>query len=335
MTHARTILVGIYSPFAAWNIPASSVERLRELFPEHRFLHARTDDEALALIPEADVAFMFEVRPEHLAAARRLKWIHCPAAGVTGMLFPAMIESPVVMTNSRGISANTIAEHVVAVTLVMFRKLRLVFNRQAEHAWALDEVLGDPPLRTIAGSEVLVIGLGAIGMATARRMAALNARVTAIRRRAVGSPPDFVERLGVPGDLLEYLATADVVVLAAPQTRETAGLIGAPELAGMRRDSLLVNVSRGSLVDERALAATLSSPSAGRTVGAAALDVFEREPLPPDSPLWRLPNVLITPHMAGFYAERWDAATSLFADNLQRFEAGRPLMNVVDKDAGY
>lgn len=335
MTRARTILIGIYSRFAAWNIPAAHVERLREWFPAHRFLHARTDAEALALIPGADVAFMFEVRPEHLAAARRLKWIHCPAAGVTAMLFPAMIESPVVMSNSRGISADTIAEHVVAVTLVMFRKLRLVLERQAERVWALDEVLGDPPLRTIAGSEVLVVGLGAIGMATARRMSALQARVTAIRRQPAGTRPDFVERVGTPGNLLEYLATADVVVLAAPQTRETAHLIGAPELAGMRRGSLLVNVSRGSLVDERALVEALSSTSARRTIGAAVLDVFEREPLPPDSPLWRLPNVLITPHMAGFYAERWDAAASLFADNLRRFEAGQPLLNVVDKEAGY
>jgi phosphoglycerate dehydrogenase-like enzyme len=335
VTRARTILIGIYSRFAAWNIPASYVERLRETFPEHRFLHAHSDQEALALIPDADVAFMFEVRPEHLAAARQLKWIHCPAAGVTGMLFPAMIESPVLMSNSRGISADTIAEHVIAVTLVMFRKLRLVFMRQAERTWALDEVLADPPIRTIAGSEVLVVGLGAIGMATARRMSALDARVTAIRRTRGGSPPDFVECVGAPEDLLEFLPSADVVVVAAPQTPETAGLIGARELAAMRRDSLLVNVSRGSLVDERALSAALSLPQPHRTIGAAALDVFEFEPLPPDSGLWGLPNVLITPHMSGFSADRWDRATELFAVNLRRFEAGQPLLNVVDKVAGY
>jgi phosphoglycerate dehydrogenase-like enzyme len=278
---------------------------------------------------------MSEVRPEHLAAARQLKWIHCPAAGVTGMLFPAMIESPVVMSNSRGISADTIAEHVVAVTLVMFRKLPLVLARQADQTWALDAVLADPPLRTIAGSEVLMIGLGAIGMATARRMSALKARVTAIRRRPEGSPPDFVERRGGPENLLDFLPTADVVVLAAPQTRETARLIGARELAAMRRDSLLVNVSRGSLIDESALVAALSLPLPDRTIGAAALDVFDREPLPPESPLWRLPGVLITPHMAGFRADHWNAVTGLFADNLRRFEAGQPLLNVVDKEAGY
>ena len=334
MTRGRTILVGIYSRFAAWNIPASYVERLRELFPDYRFLHARSDQEALTSIPDADVAFMSEVRPEHLAAARRLQWIHCPAAGVAGMLFPAMIESPVLISNSRGISADTIAEHVVAVTLVIFRKLPLVIARQAEQTWALDAVLADPPLRTVAGSDVLVIGLGAIGMATARRMSALGARVSAIRRQREGSPPGFLARIGTPENLLEFLPTADVVVLSAPQTRETARLIGARELAVMRRNSLLVNVSRGSLVDENALVAALSSTS-GRTIGAAALDVFEHEPLAPGSPLWRLPNVLVTPHMAGFRADHWDAVIRLFADNLRRFAAGQPLQNVVNKEAGY
>jgi phosphoglycerate dehydrogenase-like enzyme len=335
VTRARTIVVGIYSPFVAWNIPATHVERLRATFPHDRFLHAQSEREALELIPDADVAFMSEVRPEHLAAARHLEWIHSPAAGVGGMLFPAMIESAVRMSNSRGISADTIAEHVVAVTLVLFRKLTLAFQSQASRTWAQDAVLADPPLRTIAGSEVLIVGLGSIGMATARRMSALGARVTGVRRHADGSQPPFVDRAGSPEALLDLLPTADVVVVAAPQTRDTRHLIGARELAAMHRDSILVNVSRGALVDERALATVLSAPPAARTVGAAALDVFEHEPLSPDSPLWDLPNVFITPHMAGFRADHWDAVTALFADNLRRFESGQPLLNVVNKREGY
>jgi phosphoglycerate dehydrogenase-like enzyme len=336
----RTILVGIYSPFAAWNIPAAYVDRLRREFPEHQFLHASNENEALELIPPAHVAFMAEVRPEHLAAARHLEWIHSPAAGLGGMLFPAMIESRVMMSNSRGISADTIAEHVLAVTLVMFRKLSLAFRSQAERVWAQDAMLASPPVRTIAGSHVLVVGLGAIGTATARRMAALGARVTAIRRRASldndrDGRPTFVELVAEPNTLLDLLPSADVVVLAAPQTRETRGLIGARELAVMRRDALLVNVSRGRLVDEAALAAALTVPAAARTLGGAALDVFEHEPLSADSPLWTLPNVLITPHVAGFRRDHWDAVTTLFAENLRRFESGQPLVNVVDKEAGY
>jgi phosphoglycerate dehydrogenase-like enzyme len=335
LTISRTILVGIYSPFAAWNIPAACVDRLRDEFSEHQFVHASNENEALERIPGAHVAFMSEVGPEHLAAARHLEWIHSPAAGLGGMLFPAMIESRVIMSNSRGISADTIAEHVLAVTLVMFRKLPLAFRSQAERVWAQDAMLADPPLRTIAGSHVLVVGLGAIGTATARRMAGLGARVTGIRRRASGPRPGFVDLVATPDALLDLLPLADVVVLAAPQTRETRGLIGARELAVMRRDALLVNVSRGKLVDEAALAAAQTAPPAVRTLGGPAHDDFEHQPQSPDSPLWALPNVLITPHMAGFRRDHWDGVTTLFAENLRRFGSGHPLLNVVDKEAGY
>ena len=335
MTRSRTILVGIYSPFPAWNIPATSVARLQDQFPHHRILHARSDDEALDLIGDAEIAFMAEARPSHLEAARHLAWIHSPAAGIGGMLFPSMVESPVVMTNSRGISTDTIAEHVLAVTLAMFRKLPLVWQRQAAREWAQSAVLADPPLRTIAGARVLIVGLGSIGAATASRLAALGARVEAVRRRTSASLPPYVERVVPPEALIEVLPAADVVVLAAPQTRDTRGLIGWRELAAMRPGSLLVNVSRGKLVDEAALASALSAPPSTRTLAGAALDVFEHEPLSPDSPLWSLPNVLITPHIAGFRPDHWDAVTALFADNLRRFESGQLLRNIVDKEAGY
>ena len=331
MTTARTILVGIYSPFASWNIPAPHVARLRELFPQHTFLHATSERQALDLIPPAQIAFMSELRPGHFAAAKSLEWIHSPAAGVGGMLFPALVDSPAVMTNSRGISAHTIAEHVLAVTLVLFRKLRIAFRAQAVREWAQDTVLHPPPIRTIRDSRVLVIGLGGIGTAAAKAMAALGAHVTAVRRNAARGAPDFVEVLSTPDRLVDLLPSAEIVVIAAPQTTDTRGLIGGRELAAMRSDAILVNVSRGRLVDEAALADALSN---GR-VGGAALDVFEQEPLPKDSPLWGMPNVLITPHMAGFRPDHWDAVVELFAENLRRFETGQELRNVVDKRAGY
>jgi phosphoglycerate dehydrogenase-like enzyme len=331
VTTARTILVGIYSPFASWNIPHSHVTRLRDLFPQHTFLHATSEHQALDLMARAQVAFMSEVRPNHFAAARVLEWIHSPAAGVGGMLFPALVESAVVMTNSRGISAGTIAEHVLAVTLVLFRKLRIAFRAQSEREWAQDAVLGPPPLRTIAGSRVLVVGLGAIGTATAQAMSALGARVDAVRRASSRPKPASVDTLGGPEQLLDLLPSADVVVVAAPQTGETRGLIGARELAAMRRDAILVNVSRGRLVDEAALTRALTDGE----IGGAALDVFEQEPLPNESPLWSMDNVLVTPHMAGFRPDHWDAVVDLFSENLRRFEAGRELLNVVDKRAGY
>jgi phosphoglycerate dehydrogenase-like enzyme len=326
-----TVLVGIYSPFLSWNIPPEHVDGLRRAFPTHTFLQARSDAEALRLIPDADVAFMPELRPAHFAAGARLQWIHSSAAGVGGMLFPAVVESPVVMTNSRGISAGTIAEHVLAVTLAMFRKLPFALRSQGAREWAQDAILAPPSIRTVSGSSVLVIGLGSIGAATAQRMAALGARVTAIRRNLTRPSPEAVEAVLPPDRLLEALPRADLVVIAAPQTGHTHGLIGGRELAAMRADALLVNVSRGKLVDEAALVEALNAG----IIGGAALDVFEHEPLDQRSPLWTMPNVLITPHMAGFRPDHWNAVTALFSENLQRFEAGASLLNLVDKVAGY
>ena len=331
MTARLTVLVALYSPVAAWRIPAAHVDRLRSAFPEHTFVHAEDDAQALARIPEADVAFMSELGPQHLAAAPRLRWVHSAAAGIGSMMFPAMVSSSVLVTNSRAISGDTIGEHVLAVTLAMFRKLPFALHSQARREWAQDAMLADPPIKTIQGSHVLMVGLGGIGSATARRMAALGARVTGIRRNLSRPVPEGVERVLPPGQLLEQLPLADVVVIAAPQTAATHRLIGPAEIDAIRPDALLVNVSRGKLVDEAGLASALSD---GR-IGGAALDVFEEEPLPPSSPLWTLPNVLITPHMSGFRPDHWEAVTALFSDNLRRFESGQPLLNVVDKNAGY
>jgi phosphoglycerate dehydrogenase-like enzyme len=324
-----TILICINSPFEMWTIPPAYIDLLRSRFPSHTFLHARTDDEALALIPKADVLFAGQITREQLAAAGRLQWLHSPAAGVGGMLFPEMVASPVVITNSRGMSANTIAEHVLAVTLALFRRLPDAFRSQASREWAQDAI-GAAGNRLLAGSRVLVVGLGAIGGAVAHRMTLLGARVTGIRRRAAGmTHGDWT--VAESHRLHDLLPTADVVVIAAPHTHETRGLIGRAELAAMSSDAILVNVSRGQLLDEAALVDALRE----RTIGGAALDVFVDEPLPADSPFWTLPNVLITPHTSGFRPDHWDATTALFAENLELFVVGQRLVNIVDKQAGY
>jgi phosphoglycerate dehydrogenase-like enzyme len=324
-----TILVAVHSPFATWTIPPEYVDRLRAAFPAHTVLHARSHAEADAMYPDADVVFAGQITRAQFAAARCLRWLHSPAAGVGGMLFPEMVASAVVITNSRGMSAETIAEHVLAVTLAIFRRLPHAFRSQAAREWAQDAI-GAERNRLIAGSHVLVVGLGAIGTAVARRLTLLGARVTGIRRRASGTP-DGSWAVAAAERLHALLPEADVVVIAAPHTRDTRSLIGARELALMSRDAVLVNVSRGQLVDEAALVEALRTGS----ITAAALDVFAEEPLPPESPFWALPNVLITPHTSGFRPDHWEAAVELFADNLRRFAAGEPLLNVVDKDAGY
>ena len=324
------VLVLIHSPFEMWNIPPAYVRRLADGFPQHRFVHAPADRQGVTAIPDAEVAFSGQIYRDHLAAAARLRWIHSPAAGVGGMLYPEMLERPIVITNSRGMAAETMAEHAVAVTLAVFRRLHTAVRRQVERRWAQDEISSPPPNRRLAGSRVLIVGLGAIGGAAAAKFSALGAHVSGIRRRPGAGLPG-VERMGDPQELPALLPSADVVLISAPQTAGTRHLIGRQELDLMKPDALLVNVSRGQLVDEAALAEALQK---GR-IGGAALDVFEHEPLSTDSPLWALPNVLITPHTSGFRPDHWDAATDLFAENLRRFEAGIPLLNVVDKRAGY
>jgi len=325
------VLVGIYSAFRSWNIPAEQVERLRREFPRHTFVHVRAEGEVLSPIEDAEVAFMSELRPDHLAAAPRLRWIHSPAAGVGGMLFPAMIAAPVLISNSRGLSADHIAEHVIALALALFRKFPVTFRSQGARHWAQDDVVGLPALRTIQSSRVLLIGLGSIGAACAWRFASLGAHVSGIRRRQDLPAPPGVTIVGPPAELRPRLAGADIVVITAAQTRDTRGMIGERELGAMSPGAILINVSRGGLVNETALARALASDE----IGGAGLDVFEHEPLDPSSPLWALPNVIITPHMSGFRPDHWQAATDLFAENLRRFESDQPLLNIVDKSSGY
>lgn len=324
------ILVAIYSDFRSWCIPEAEIDALRREFPEHTFVRADSDEAALAAIGDADVVYGSRVTAEQFARASRLRWIHSPAAGIGSMLFPAMVRSEVVMTNSRGNSSITIAEHVIAVTLALLRDLPLAWRRQSEQVWAQNEFDAGASIRTLRGSRVLIVGLGSIGGETARLALAFGAIVIGVRRNVAAPRPAGVEVVA-PGQLLDQLPLADVVVLAAPQTAATVNVIGARELALMKEGAVLVNVSRGKLVDEAALIGALET---GRLRGAA-LDVFAHEPLDPASPLWRRPDVLITPHVSGFHAGYWPQATRLFADNLRRFSAGQPLANVVDKEAGY
>ena len=325
------ILVSIFSDILTWNIPDAHVRRLRECFPHHQFAHARDAAETDALAPDAEIAFSSLIRRSTLAAAPRLKWIHSPAAGVGSMLFPEMIGSPVVVTNSRGTHAEAMAEHVIGVIIAVLRKVPEAFAHQGARRWAHEAMSLGPPHRLVKGSTMGIIGPGAIGSAIARLASAFGARVEVLRRRIELGPPAGATAVFGPDQLRERLPEWDVVVLAAPLTPETRGMIGAPELALMKSDALLVNVGRGKLIRESELIAALRD----KRIGGAALDVVEHEPLDPQSPLWDLPNVLLTPHTSSLRADYWDVATDLFAENLRRWDAAEPLLNVVDKNAGY
>lgn len=316
------VAVGIFST-PAWTLESSHVDALATRFPEVEFVEARSQDALTDAIADADVAFSSMVRERSFANASRLRWIHSSAAGVGATLFPALIESDVIVTNSRGVQAPTIAEHVVAQVLAWRRRLLVAARRQQAHVWAQDE-LATGFAAPLGDTRVLIVGMGSIGALTARLLGGLGmavegiGRVAAEGKHGVASLPDLL-----PG--------ADVVVITAPHTPETDRLFDRAMLARMKPGSLLVNVGRGRIVDEAALIEALAK---GRP-GAAALDVFEREPLDRTSPLWDMENVIVTPHVAGFGPRYWEGLVELFARNLERWRAGEPLENVVDKRRGY
>jgi phosphoglycerate dehydrogenase-like enzyme len=289
--------------------------------------------ESMDAIRGAEVYFGFGIPRPLFLEGRALRWVHSAAAGVGNALYAEMLASDVVLTNSAGVHAIPIAEYVVASVLHFFRGLDVAGEQQRRSTWDKSFfVSDDSPVREVGGARVLIVGAGGIGSEAARRLTALGATCVGIRRNpARGKPPGFAEIAG-PDDLDRQLESADVVVLAAPLTRESQGLMTAARLRRLGRGTILVNVSRGALVDELALADALR---AGRLRGAA-LDVFRDEPLASDSALWQLRSALLTPHISPVSPGRfWPRALDLFCDNWGRYDRGEPLRNLVDKTAGY
>jgi phosphoglycerate dehydrogenase-like enzyme len=327
------VLIGVISPVAAWNIPPSFVDRLRRDFPEHQFLDAWDNQAIRRLLPEVDAAFTPLVDHDVFPSATRLRWLQVPAVGVGHLLYPAMVESPVIITNARGIRARAMAEHVIGVIIALARRFHAALGHQAAHEWAQDLLEPGEPgaIRTLHGRRLAIVGFGSIGREIAHLAAAFGLRISAIRRRAELPPPRHVDELLEPGRLDELLARSDIVVLAAPLTPATTRMIGRHELSLMKRGALIVNIGRGLLVDDEAMVEALRSGH----LGGAALDVFTEEPLDRSSPYWDLPTAIVTPHTSGAMEDYWTPLVTLFSENLRRFEAGEPLLNTVDKRAGY
>jgi len=258
--------------------------------------------------------------------APRLAWIHSFSAGIDRVATPVVRNRNLIVTNARGVFSRPIAEYVVMMCLSIARKLPQLLELQRERTWQ--------PLRgrEMASLTVGIVGYGSIGAEVAHLLAPFGSPVIATRRRPELGSGDLanVEILPLEG-LDDLLRRADIVVVAAPLTEQTAGLIGAPQLQEMREDAWLINVSRGRLVDELALARALEAG----WIGGAVLDVFTEEPLPADSPLHRVPNLIITPHTSWSSDRVVERSLTLFIENLTRFVAGDPLENVVDLEAGY
>jgi phosphoglycerate dehydrogenase-like enzyme len=284
-------------------------------------------------IPKADVYLGFGIpRPLYLAA-KRLRWVHSAAAGVGNALYAEMLAGDVILTNSAGVHAIPIAEYIVAGVLYFFRGLDISVEQQRRSEWNKLPFVGEEsPLREVGGACVLIVGTGGIGSEAARRLSALGGRCVGVRRRTSLGAPDGFERVISFESIDAELPSADVVVLAAPLTEYTNGILSERRLDLLRPSAIVVNVARGALVDETALIERLRS---GRIRGAA-LDVFQEEPLASDSPLWQLRSALVTPHVSPVSPGRfWARELDLFLDNWRRFVRGEPLRNLVDKQAGY
>ncbi len=331
MTRA-TVVIFTESSFAFWCFPEDQLTMLRQRFPDVTFHLVRTEAQLLRVLPQADVYLGWQFRPEWLPHAPRLRWIHSPAAGVRRLIFPEMQRSPIVITNARGVHATVIAEHVIGAMILVYRKFLQCFIHQRQRYWGNHALIADPPgLLELAGRTVLIYGYGTIGQAIGRRAHALDMTVWAVRRHPDRSSP-YAHRVGRLEDSLDWLSDADFVVVCMPYTDETREWFDRSRFERMRPTAVFINVARGHLVREPDLLEALQQ----KRIRAAVLDVFQEEPLPPDSPFWTCDNVLITPHVAGVATDRhWHRVIEQFAQNLERFLTNRPLLNVVDKQLGY
>lgn len=334
------------SPILSARIRAQDLARIQAAVPGSRIVNLSV--EGLADGPVDDVEVLLrgwlvaEAFDRLLVRAPHLTWVHSATSGVERALTPAALARDVLVTNARGVFSRPIAEHVLLMILAVSRHLPQLLELQHERTW---QPLEGRELRELT---IGIVGYGSLGRSVASLASAFGSRVIAMRRRPDASDarpahdPGIddgdvfpfeprLDRMVGPDRLHELLSESDVVVLAAPLTPETEGMIDEAAVASMKRDAWLINVARGRLIDDTALIRALRE----NRIGGAALDAFRDEPLPQSSPYWELSNVILTPHTAWSSARVLDRSIDLFCDNLVRFSRGEPLRNVVDPTAGY
>jgi phosphoglycerate dehydrogenase-like enzyme len=329
--HPIRILICVRHPFDQWNVPDWFRERLQREFPQVNVVHLpdykRMDEEVV----DAEIVIAWSVRPQQITAATKLRWIHSTAAAVHQLIFPELVNSDIILTNAREVHGPVVAEHVMALIFALAKKIPASARLQEKHVWG-QQILWDelPRIREIAGATVGMVGLGSIGLPVVRSAKALGMRVIAVREHpekgSAGADAVFGE-----AQIDDVFRQADYIVLAAPVTASTKAMVNKERLALMKPDACLINVGRGPLVDEPALATALRE----KKIGGAALDVFPKEPLAADSPLWDVPNLLITPHTAALTDKLWERQYALFSENLRRYLKGEALLAIVDKRKGY
>ncbi len=352
------LLIIIQHPFALWNAPAWLGERIHRDFPQVELNQRDTYKNVEDHIRDAEIFFGWSLRGEQVRVAKKLRWIHSTAAAVHQLMSPELRASDIVVTNARSVHGPVVAEHAIALMFSLAKRLPAATRYQQQHVWAQEQISCQPPHPTeLSGSTLGLVGYGAIGSEIARSAVALGMRVLVVRQHPnkdnkfpssrasapgvgarVEARPERSRRGPLPAietfaldRLDEVIAQADFFVLAAPLTDRTQRIINAERLARMKPEAYVINVARGALIDEAALADTLRN----HRIGGAALDVFDKEPLPAESPLWDLDNLLITPHTAATSDKMWERHYALIQENLRRYLAGEPLLGLVDKQVGY
>jgi phosphoglycerate dehydrogenase-like enzyme len=307
-----------------------ALKRLSELGPDVKVKHADKASDVGPDLADARVLFQWAGNKEELkrvmAGAPRLEWIHGRYAGLDAILSPELIESPIPLTNGRGSFSQSLGEFVMCGALYFAKDLPRMLRAKTERRWEVFDVL------ELSTQTLGIVGHGDIGRAIARRAKAFGMKVLALRRDLSSRAGDEdIDTLYANADLHKMLPLCDYVVAAAPLTPQTRHMIGTAEFAVMKPDVIVMNVGRGPVIDEAAIVTALQT----KQIRGAALDVFEVEPLPADSPLWAMDNVLISFHTADHTKDWLDDAVSLFIEQFNRWRSGQPLKNVVDKHAGY
>ena len=306
-------------------------EAIRRRWPEMNVVHLPNYDRLAEELPDVDIFVGYSLRAKQLPQARKLKWIHSTAAGVGQLMYPELRDSCILVTNPSGIFSEPMAEHTLGLMIALARNFPDSVRYQDQSRWAQQDLWDKPQhLSELNGKTLLIVGFGSIGHELARLAKALRMRVWGVSRSGRGDRT-LAERIIPVSALDEALPESDFVVIAAPETPETKHLFGAQQFVHMKRSAFLINIARGSLLDDAALLGALERGE----IAGAALDVSPVEPLPPESPLWTAKNILITPHTSAVSDRLWPRQTTLLLELLERWFDGRELYNIVDLQRGY
>ena len=325
------LTICVRHPFSEWCPPASLAEAIRRRWPAMHVVHLPDYDRLPQELPDTDIFIGYSLRAKQLLDAKKLKWIHSTAAGVAQLMYPELHDSGILVTNPSGIFSVPMAEHTMGLLVAMARNFPDSVRQQGRGRWSQQELWDMPQhLTELNGQVLLIVGFGSIGHELARRAKAFDMRVWGVSRSGKGDAR-LAEKIVPVSQLHEVLPEADYIVVSAPETQETKHLIGAREIALMKSTARLVNVARGSLVDQAALIAALQQ----RKLAGAALDVTDPEPAPADDPIWQAPNLFLTPHTSAISDRLWARQTALLLELLERWFDGRELFNQVDLRRGY